>query len=66
MKKCDACGGEAEICEVCGRELHLHFADFIDKMEIIYAILLAWGFAEATRAVIGVHIFRTISAAHSD
>lgn len=52
MEKCAACGGETEICKVCGRELHLHFIDFIDKMEIIYAILLAWGFAEATRAVI--------------
>lgn len=53
MDKCVSCGGESEICKVCGRELHLHFVDFIDKMEIIYAILLAWGFAEATRAVIG-------------
>jgi hypothetical protein len=52
MKKCDACGGESEVCEACGRELHHHFIDFIDKMEIIYAILLAWGFAEATRSVI--------------
>ncbi len=53
MKKCVACGCETDVCEVCGKELHVHFIDFIDKMEIIYAILLAWGFAEATRAVIG-------------
>jgi hypothetical protein len=53
MAKCVSCGGESETCQACGRELHLHFIDFIDKMEIIYAILLAWGFAEATRAVIG-------------
>lgn len=52
MKKCDACGTEINTCAVCGKELHLYFIDFIDKMEIIYAILLAWGFAEATRAVI--------------
>jgi len=52
MEKCDSCGLEKEVCKVCGTEIYKQFIYFIDKTEMIYAILMAVGFAKSAEQIL--------------